>query len=102
MNALSEKKTEENEMKSYLNDQFKCPSGLCGTLVGFGMASLYNDRQDWTVETLEVQTNDHILEIGFGPGTAIEQVSALASTGFVAGVDPSRVMFRVDAISAAK
>jgi ubiquinone/menaquinone biosynthesis C-methylase UbiE len=81
-------------MKSYLNTQFKCPSGLCGTLVGYGMASLYKGRQDWTVETLDVRPDDHILEIGFGPGTAIEQVSALAANGFVAGVDPSGVMLR--------
>jgi len=81
-------------MKAYLKDQFKCPSGLCGSLVGYGMASLYKGRQDWTIETLDVQADDHILEIGFGPGTAIEQVSALATNGFVAGVDPSRVMLR--------
>lgn len=81
-------------MKSYLNTQFKCPSGLCGTLVGFGMARLYKGRLDWTVETLGVQASDHILEIGFGPGTAIQQVSALAPNGLVAGVDPSGVMLR--------
>jgi ubiquinone/menaquinone biosynthesis C-methylase UbiE len=86
--------TQENEMKSYLNTQFECPSGFCGTLVGFGLANLHKGRLDWTVETLDIRDNDHILEIGFGPGTAIEQVSALATNGFVAGVDPSSVMVR--------
>jgi ubiquinone/menaquinone biosynthesis C-methylase UbiE len=58
------------------------------------MSNLYKGRLDWTLETLDVRVDDHILEIGFGPGTAIEQVSASAANGFVAGVDPSRVMYR--------
>ena len=81
-------------MKSYLNAQFKVPSGVCGALVGFAMANIYKERLDWTVETLDVRPDDHILEIGFGPGIAIQRVSTLAKNGFVAGVDPSRVMVR--------
>ena len=81
-------------MKSYLNSQFKLPSGACGALVGFAMANIYKQRLDWTVETLHVKKDDHILEVGFGPGVAIQQISALATNGFVAGVDLSRVMVR--------
>jgi len=81
-------------MKSYLNSQFKLPSGACGALVGFAMANIYKQRLDWTVETLHVKKDDHILEIGFGPGVAIQQISAIATDGFVAGVDLSRVMVR--------
>jgi ubiquinone/menaquinone biosynthesis C-methylase UbiE len=43
---------------------------------------------------LEVKPNDRLLEIGFGPGFAVELASKMASNGFVAGVDHSEVMLR--------
>jgi len=46
------------------------------------------------VERLGVEPDDHILEIGFGPGTAIEMIAKRATNGFVAGVDHSNVMVR--------
>jgi ubiquinone/menaquinone biosynthesis C-methylase UbiE len=44
------------------------------------------------VSLLEVQEADRILEIGSGPGWALERVAALSKSGFVAGVDRSQVM----------
>jgi ubiquinone/menaquinone biosynthesis C-methylase UbiE len=81
-------------MKSYINSQFKVPSGACGALVGLAMAKIYKQRMDWTVETLDVKEGDHILEIGFGPGVAIQQISAIAPKVFIAGVDLSKMMVR--------
>ena len=36
-----------------------------------------------------------MLEIGFGPGWALERIPARAGEGFVAGVDHSEVMVRL-------
>jgi len=46
------------------------------------------------IEALEVQRADTVLEIGFGPGAALQQIADLASEGSVAGVEPSQTMIR--------
>lgn len=45
-------------------------------------------------ELLDVQPDDQILEIGFGPGRLIKLLARRATRGFVAGVDLSDVMVR--------
>jgi ubiquinone/menaquinone biosynthesis C-methylase UbiE len=44
------------------------------------------------VEALEVQPDDQVLEIGFGPGAALAEIARLAPRGFAAGIDPSEAM----------
>jgi ubiquinone/menaquinone biosynthesis C-methylase UbiE len=39
-----------------------------------------------------VKPDDHVLELGFGPGLAIKSVSQQATKGFVAGIDFSQAM----------
>jgi ubiquinone/menaquinone biosynthesis C-methylase UbiE len=41
---------------------------------------------------LDIQPSDQVLEIGFGPGQAIQEVAKLAPNGFVAGIDLSDTM----------
>jgi len=49
-------------------------------------------RNAWAVSLLDVQRGDRVLEIGFGPGIAIKELSARAPEGFVCGLDHSTVM----------
>jgi len=49
---------------------------------------------DWTVEQLNVQPYQHLLEIGFGPGHTLHEVAAKLKIGFLAGVDDSMRMYR--------
>jgi ubiquinone/menaquinone biosynthesis C-methylase UbiE len=72
--------------------QFGHPRGLLGRIVGAIMAIENRERIEWAIGLLEVRPADHLLEIGFGPGIGIERLAALASSGFVAGVDISDVM----------
>jgi ubiquinone/menaquinone biosynthesis C-methylase UbiE len=74
--------------------QFKYPQGFLGGVAGWLMALKNRERNAWAVGLLDLQRSDHVLEIGFGPGWAIQQMAARATTGFVAGVDPSEVMVR--------
>ena len=46
----------------------------------------------WVVGLLEVNPNDRVLEVGFGPGVIIQHLSELAPAGHVAGIDPSPEM----------
>jgi trans-aconitate methyltransferase len=51
-------------------------------------------RNRWTVEQLDIQPTDHVLEIGYGPGIAIRHAARRATHGRVVGVDVSEVMGR--------
>jgi ubiquinone/menaquinone biosynthesis C-methylase UbiE len=52
------------------------------------------ERTRWTLSLLDLKAEDRVLEIGFGPGIAVELASRIASNGLVAGVDHSEVMVR--------
>jgi len=44
----------------------------------------------WTAELMDVQPDDHILEVGFGNGANLELLAERASTGRVAGAEISK------------
>ena len=74
--------------------QFVRPHGFAGRLAGREMALRPSNRKRnrWAVALLEVQPQDHIPEIGFGPGLAIRELARRATDGFVLGIDHSEVM----------
>jgi len=80
---------------NYLVSHFGHPRGPLGWLAGMIMLYENRARNAWAVSLLQVQAADRVLEIGFGPGWAIEQVAALAPAGFVVGVDSSQTMVRL-------
>jgi ubiquinone/menaquinone biosynthesis C-methylase UbiE len=51
-------------------------------------------RNRWVVSLLDVQPTDRVLEIGFGPGRAIAELSRRATRGTVYGIDHSEVMLK--------
>lgn len=74
--------------------QFGRPHGLAGHLAGWVMAHRPSNRRRnvWVVSLLDVQLTDRVLELGFGPGIAIRELSRLATSGQVYGIDHSEVM----------
>ena len=76
----------------YIESQFGNPRGLIGHLAGIIMAYENRSRNLWALSLLEIRPADQVLEIGFGPGWAIQQASRMAVNGLVAGVDLSRTM----------
>ena len=52
--------------------QLRRPQGLLGRFIGGKMARQNKESNDWTVSLLNIQPNDHVLEVGFGPGLAIK------------------------------
>jgi ubiquinone/menaquinone biosynthesis C-methylase UbiE len=74
------------------NSQFAHPEGWFGRIVGVILALKNRDRNAWAISLLDIQPDDQVLEIGFGPGQAIEEVAKLTPNGFVAGIDLSEVM----------
>jgi trans-aconitate methyltransferase len=83
-------------VRTYLVRQFHRPSGPVGHVAGWVMATRSSnvDRNRWAVEQLDVRPTDRVLEIGFGPGVAIEAFAARVTDGVVFGVDHSELMVR--------
>jgi SAM-dependent methyltransferase len=71
---------------------FGRPKGLLGCLGGLIMARMNRDAAERVIALLEVRPNDWVLEIGFGPGVAIQLLVERVPGGFIAGVDPSLAM----------
>ena len=79
-----------------IRSQFMRPRSFAGWLVGWEMAlrSSNRKRNVWAVGLLGVEPTDRVLEIGFGPGIAIRELSRRATHGLVCGVDHSEIMVR--------
>ncbi len=79
----------------FIAGQSRKPTGFFGRLVGDLMARGNEYEVGWTVSLLNIQADDHVLEVGFGPGVGIQLVSQQATNGLTAGVDLSPTMVQV-------
>jgi len=77
-----------------IGKQFKKPEGLFGKIVGNIMTRGNLELNNWTIDLLKVEGNDHVLELGFGAGFGIKKVSSIAVNGSVSGVDYSELMLK--------
>jgi 2-polyprenyl-3-methyl-5-hydroxy-6-metoxy-1,4-benzoquinol methylase len=75
-----------------LMQMFGRPKGILGRLGGFILARTKRDFTQWVIHLLEIQPDDKVLEVGFGPGVGIQILADAVSTGYVAGVDYSKEM----------
>ena len=74
---------------------FGHPKGFLGRVVAFRLSITNRQANEWTVSLLDLMTTDRVLEVGFGPGLAIQRVALLVPNGFVAGVDASETMLEI-------
>ena len=76
--------------------QFGKPVGLPGAVAGIIMAhrSSNGERNRWAITLLQLKPGDRVLEVGFGPGLAIWEMSRIVTTGTIWGLDHSPVMVR--------
>jgi cyclopropane fatty-acyl-phospholipid synthase-like methyltransferase len=82
--------------RNFIVAQFKQPHGLPGRLAGHIMAKRSSNRKrnQWTVGLLALEPSFRVLEIGCGPGLALEGCSAIVTKGSVVGFDHSEVMVK--------
>lgn len=79
----------------FIAKQSRCPTGLLGWLIGRIMESETTAENDATLERLDLRSTDRVLEVGFGPGRALERVAGMVTAGTVAGVEVSEEMLRM-------
>ncbi|MDP3768495.1 MAG: class I SAM-dependent methyltransferase [Dehalococcoidia bacterium] len=77
-----------------MGGQWGCPHGPLGWLAGRLMARGNAAMNELALGALEAQAGDAVLEIGFGPGAALERICRLVGDGRVAGLDSSPQMLR--------
>jgi ubiquinone/menaquinone biosynthesis C-methylase UbiE len=84
------------QIEAAVRAQFGRPTGFWGRGAGLLMAHRSSNRRRnaWAVSLLDVRPDDRVLEIGFGPGLAILQLSRIAREGYVCGIDHSELMLR--------
>src|SRR5262249_46880832 len=68
------------------------PRGPLGRVGGHIMARTNAECGVWVSDLLQIESNDSVLEVGFGPGVLISHLSKLAPAGRIAGIDPSLEM----------
>jgi SAM-dependent methyltransferase len=77
-----------------LGSQLRHPTGILGSLAGRLMA-IVNDRPNrLAIEALAPRANDSVLELGFGPGRALQAIAARAPGGRLFGIDQSDRMLQ--------
>jgi ubiquinone/menaquinone biosynthesis C-methylase UbiE len=78
---------------AYFSRQARKPNGLFGR---FFMSRVFEkgnaELNDFVFEQLSVQSDDHILEVGFGTGVLITRVAQRLDHGLIEGVDFSAIM----------
>ena len=72
--------------------QFRSPVGPGGWLMGRVMEAINRVPNRETIAALAIAPTDVIVEIGHGPGCALQSLAASAPQGRVYGVDPSPAM----------
>ena len=78
--------------KEGLFDQLKKPTGILGEIAGSVMAATNKEVNRWTIAQMEISPNERILEVGYGPGVALDTLLNVVTHGMVSGVDHSEVM----------
>lgn len=80
-----------------VGDHYGYPQGIKGYIAGKRMAEQHRPENLWTVGLLNAQPTDHVLEIGFGPGLALEYLVPRLVAGQLFGIDASSTMVRMAA-----
>ncbi len=77
-----------------LGEQLRRPAGLAGRLLGHAMGLVNARPNDLAIEALLLQPDHDVLELGFGPGLAIRQMTWQVPRGRIIGIDHSPQMLR--------
>ena len=75
-----------------LAQQARQPKGLFGRLFGMGMGRMNQGVNEWVVSLLDLQPDHVVLELGFGPGKALEVAERLVTNGRLCGLEMSPTM----------
>ena len=79
-------------LKRLMGNQAANPRGLFGRFMGRMMTKSNMASNKWVVSLMNLEPDDTVLEIGFGPGTALRDILEITTNGKTAGIDISKLM----------
>lgn len=82
-------------LQRYINSQAASPRGLFGRFLGFIWPFEHGAVNRTTLELLEIERDNDVLELGCGAGAALQNAAAQAYEGHVTGLDVSETMVRI-------
>ena len=85
----------KRRLEDLWNRQYKSPHGPMGWLAGERMVHQHRLETAWTLNLLEIEPTDTVLEVGFGAGQGIKLAAEQVPHGRVLGIDLSEMMVRV-------
>ncbi len=81
---------------SFFSEQARKPKGLFGRIIMSTIFNIGNAYLNKTVnETLAIQNDDHILDIGCGTGSLIRNMASQIKEAYIEGVDFSPSMVSI-------
>lgn len=76
----------------FIAEQARHARGPLGRLIAFIMAFENWGENQRAIDALAIDSGDHILDVGCGPGRSLAEMAARSPRGRAVGVDPSDVM----------
>lgn len=81
-----------------MDTQYSRPTGVLGWFIGEKMIRQHKPETLWTIENLQLQETERILEIGCGAGFAMKQIASLNGGHNVTGLDVSDTLLQSAAV----
>ncbi|MYL63492.1 methyltransferase domain-containing protein [Bacillus hwajinpoensis] len=86
------------QLSSIIDHQYQQPKGVLGRYIGEKMIRQHKPETHWTIELLNLQENEEILEIGCGAGYAMKLLSNQPFVHKVMGLDLSKTLLHSSSI----
>ncbi len=78
----------------FIDRQYKTPKGIIGTFIGEKMVRQHKTETNWSLELMNVQQGDRILELGCGAGFAMKLILEKDLAEEIVGLDISPTIIR--------
>jgi ubiquinone/menaquinone biosynthesis C-methylase UbiE len=80
--------------KEFIDSHYKTPRGIIGAYIGEKMVRQHKTETNWSIELMNIQQGDRILELGCGAGYAIKLIFEKHLAEEIVGLDISSTIIR--------
>lgn len=81
-------------LREFIDLQYRRPTGIVGTYIGEKMVRQHKLETVWTIELLNLQPKERVLELGCGAGYAMKHILEQNAVELVVGLDISPTVIK--------
>jgi ubiquinone/menaquinone biosynthesis C-methylase UbiE len=81
-------------IREFIDSHYNTPKGIIGAFIGEKMVRQHKTETNWSIEQMNVQQGDRILELGCGAGYAIKLILEKDLAEEIVGLDISPTIIR--------